>query len=110
MYWQLINIVFRTMLRYLKEIEEAINTGVEHMKESDRFNLDSFNAFRVIVSACRAIVLSQLGFKAQVSEITFFFFLLQILVAPDLTLFEINRLSTRYLWLLTALRSKYVCL
>ncbi len=54
------------MLRYLKDIEEAINTGVEQMKETDRFDMDSFNAFRVIVSACRAIVLAQLGFKAQV--------------------------------------------
>ncbi len=55
------------MLRYLKETEEAINNGVEQMKENDRFDLDAFNAFRVIVSACRAIVLSHLGFKAQVS-------------------------------------------
>jgi hypothetical protein len=55
----------QTMLRYLKETEEAINTGVEQMKENDRFDLDAFNAFRVIVSACRAIVLSHLGFKAQ---------------------------------------------
>lgn len=54
------------MLRYLKETEEAINTGVEQMKENDRFDLDAFNAFRVIISACRAIVLSHLGFKAQV--------------------------------------------
>ena len=64
---RVINLDFRTMLRYLKETEEAINTGVEQMKENDRFDLDAFNAFRVIVSACRAIVLSHLGFKAQVS-------------------------------------------